>query len=302
MCCYSPLYIFSFPLPSFLYSVLPHFAFAGSLAGTRRRKHKRNLCMYVRSESCSRGSFSGTSHPAQARIRFPLIYRARLDFCASNDLSYRIFLHFNRGICARLINRPRLISRVQISPTIPGITVVTAICLGHCRSNERPTAPIIIYPLPFAYTRILPASRARQCFVTRVFSLFFSPFVRVLRKSALNNAVVSVVFIEGIKTRNNARKARAFDQRQSLLYERGPTGIRSRENEEGKRNEATWRPNGRRGQRSRYLRPRGPPRLHSCRIKDPCYTRVCVPSAYVSLYPVRAVCSRVPVLCICLDA
>ena len=119
------------------------------------------VCVCVQSEWCSRGSFSGTSHPAQARIRFPLIYRARLDFCASNDLSYRIFLHFNRGICARLINRPRLISRVQISRTIPGITVVTAICLGHCRSNERPTAPIIIYPLPFAYTRILPAHRAR---------------------------------------------------------------------------------------------------------------------------------------------
>lgn len=46
----------------------------------------------------------GASHPAQARIRFPLIYRARLNFCASNDLSYRIFAHFNRGICARLIN------------------------------------------------------------------------------------------------------------------------------------------------------------------------------------------------------
>ena len=143
------------------------------LAAVHAEGNVDTTCMYVRSEWSSRGSFSRTSHPAQARIRFPLIYRARLNFCASNDLSYRIFPHFNRGICARLINRPRLISRVQISPAIPGITVVTAICLGHCRSNERPTAPIIIYPLPFAYARILPGTRARANVSSRV-SFFLS--------------------------------------------------------------------------------------------------------------------------------
>lgn len=41
--------------------------------------------------------------------------------------------------------------------------------------------------------------------------------------------------VPGKETPQNNEQARAFDQYCSLLYERGPAGIRSRENEERKR-------------------------------------------------------------------
>lgn len=81
--------------------------FSTSVCFRGSRVHvEENVDTIVRSKqlSLSRESSNGTSHPAQARIQFPLIYQARLDFCASNNLSYRIFPYFNRRICARLIN------------------------------------------------------------------------------------------------------------------------------------------------------------------------------------------------------